>query len=1188
MTLPILGQKFVGALLRFSAELPELSPHDASDKEVSVSSTISRSRRTSTVLLVGGVLAAGLVPISATVAQAAGTVQTVFDFEDGIDRHIQWEAAGAGIQNVAEIGANAQNAGSTKALSYGFDLASPPGYGGIGFEFSDAAQDWSAYDGVQLWAYGDGTESSIQVELLDASGATDPAGTYERWDTVLPVGAEGWRLVTLTWDQFTRASDFQDPEASTDGVLDKDHVRGILFPANAGTGVIKIDDIALFTADGDVLPTVGVAAASADVIEGEDLRAEVRLSRAAESDVTVDYATKDATATAPRDFSAASGTLTIPAGQTSAEVVIRTADNADVDGNRSFEIVLANSNGATLGAHTMTATIRDDEAGGGEPAPDYTAVIDFETPLVLGDPQASPPLGWFTAQGGDNVPSFERVAADDRPGADAENQALEVGLDASSWAVLIDTFTDKGQWVPQDWSEYGGLGFWMKGENSGAPLFIDLLDNRTPDSVIDDAERFTVTFADDWNGWRFVQFPFEDFVRKNVNNGAPDDGFTLSEMHGFAIGVEGVGALSTTLQIDDVAVWGDGSRRPVVASFPAASFAVSEGEEADVTVALSRASESDVSVSFATEAESDRPSAAPGRDYVESSGTLIIPSGERKATIHIPTLDDAKSEPDETFIVRMTDVSGADPAPTTVTRVRIVDNEDPADFAHLIDDFEQGTEGLMPAGDASLQTRGVEPDSAEAYPGQSGYENVLDIAGTGGYVRDFAEPQDWSASDGVGLWYRGRGDGRPVKLSVDEGEKQQAAPEDWTLAWADEFDGDTGTPADLRYWTYETGGHGWGNDELQYYTDSTDNAAHDGEGNLVITMRKLDDPAASGLDCWYGPCQYTSARLITENKVELKHGRVETRVKLPEGKAGIWPAFWALGNDFREVDWPQTGEIDVMEYVGKLPNEVFGTIHGPGYSGGASIGDIHDYGENLGGQWMTFAVEWEENVIRWYAQRDGEEPVKFFEATPAAVAPNQWVFEHPFFFIANMAVGGNFGGPLSPDLTFPQEYTLDYVRVYQAPSTAERFEATFTDDTEGWRFVELPFSQFTRSSEQPEGAADDGLTLTDVQGYSFESGRAAEPGEGSEAVGTQTRTVAAAAPAAGPLSVDQVQLLAGSPGGGAGEGEIPGGDGVPAGSGSLGATGGGIPFGLILSGLLLTIAGALVGLRRHRINASMR
>lgn len=1142
-------------------------------------------RRTAALFLAGGVIAAGLVPTVATAAEgtaaegtaAEGTVQTLFDFEDGVDRHIQWEAAGAGIQDVAEIGANPQNADSTKALSYGFDLAADPGYGGVGFEFSDAAQNWSAYDGVQFWAYGDAKEASFQVELLDASAAADPVGTYERWDTVIPVGAPGWRLVTLTWDQFTRASDFQDSGASTDGVLDLNNMRGILFPANAGTGVVKIDDIALFSAGAAVLPTVGAAASALDVVEGAEIGVEVRLSRAIEADITVDYATLGGTAESPRDFAAASGTLTIPAGATSAEIVISTEDNDIADGNLTFQIVLSDPAGATLGVDTATVTIRDDESRSGEPAPDYTAVIDFETPLVLADPEASPPLGWFTAQGTDNVPSFERVVAADRPGAAAENQALEIGLDASSWAVLIDAFTEGGEWAAQDWSAYGGLGFWMKGANSGAPLFVDLLDNRSPDSVIDDAERFTVTFADDWNGWRFVQFSFEDFVRKNVNNGAPDDGFTLSEMHGFAIGIEPAAGRSPILQIDDVAVFGDGSARPVVASFPATSFAVSEGEDAEVVVALSRASEQEVTVSYATEAETDRLSAAPGRDYVETAGTVTIPAGERTGTIPISTLDDAKYEGDETFVVRMGEVVGAEQAPTTITRVRIVDNENAADFAHLIDDFEQGTEGLMPSGDAVLDTRGIEAGTSEGYEGQAGYESVLDITGSGGYERSFAEPEDWSESDGIGLWYRGLGDGQPVTVTVNEGEIQPTSVEDWTLAWEDDFNGETGSAPDSRYWTHEIGGHGWGNDELQYYTDSTDNAAHDGEGNLVITMREVEDPASSGLNCWYGPCEYTSARLITENKVELKHGRIETRVKLPDGEAGIWPAFWALGSDFREVDWPQTGEIDVMEFVGKLPNEVFGTIHGPGYSGGASIGDIHDFGENLGGEWMTFSVEWEENVIRWYAQRDGAEAVQFFEVTPEGVAPNEWVFEHPFFFIANMAIGGNFGGPLSPDLTFPQEYALDYVRVYQAPDTAERFEATFTDDTEGWRFVEVPFTQFTRSGEQPEGALDDGLNLTSVQGYALSVG---------EAPPMQARALAVQAAPAGSVSIDQVQLLAETTGGGGdgtGGAGGSGGDGDPVSAGSLAVTGGSVPGEALLIGLLLAAAGGIVARRRMKV-----
>ena len=1136
-------------------------------------------RRTTAVALVGGVIVAGLVPIAAVAD--GGTVQTLFDFEDGVDRHIQWEAAGAGIQNVAEIAANPDNAASTKALSYGFDLSAPSGYGGIGFEFSDAAQDWSAYDGVQFWAYGDGADASYQVELLDASAASDPAGTYERWDTVVPVSAPGWGLVTLTWDQFARASDFQDPGASADGVLDLDNVRGILFPANAGTSVVKIDDIALFSTGAAGLPTVGMAASSVNVDEGADARVEVRLSRAIDTDVTIHFETRDATARSPHDFAATEGTLTIAAGETSAEIVIATEDNSDADGNRNFEIVLSGANGAVLASTVTTVTIRDDDTGSAQPAPDYTAVIDFEAPLVLADPEASPPLGWFTAQGGANVPDFERASAADRPGASTENQALEIGLDASSWAVLIDAFTQNGAWTTQDWSAYGGLGFWMKGDNSGESLFVDLLDNRPHGSVIDDAERFTVTFVDDWNGWRFVQFPFEDFIRKNVNNGAPDDGFTLSEMHGFAIGIEGGAAATPRIMIDDVAVFGDGSARPVVASFPASSFSVTEGDDAEVSVALSRAADEEVTITYFTEAESDQRAATPGRDYVESSGTVTIPAGERSGIIQIATLDDAKYEPDESFVVRMDDVAGAEQAPTTITRVRIVDDEDAADFAHLIDDFEHGTEGLMPSGEAALEARGIDADSADGYEGQVGYESVLDITGTGGYTRSFAEPEDWSGSEGIGLWYRGRGDGQPVTLTVNEGEPQPAGAPDWTLAWQDEFNGEAGSAPDSRYWTHELGGHGWGNDELQYYTDSTDNAAHDGDGNLVITMLKVDDPASSGLECWYGPCEYTSARLVTENKVELMHGRIETRVKLPDGEAGIWPAFWALGSDFREVGWPQTGEIDVMEFVGKLPNEVFGTVHGPGYSGGASSGDIHDFGENLGGEWMTFSVEWEENVIRWYAQRDGEDAVQFFEVTPEALAPNEWVFEHPFFFIANMAVGGNFGGALSPDLTFPQEYALDYVRVYQAPDTAERFDATFTDDTEGWRFVELPLSQFTRSGEQPEGALDDGLNLTSVQGYSLSVGAAPA---------TQARTLAVQAAPAGSVSIDQVQLLAevagGGGNGGGGSGGAADGDGDEAAgsadTGSLAITGGALPIAAVLISVLLLVLGALIARRRMR------
>ena len=188
-----------------------------------------------------------------------------------------------------------------------------------------------------------------------------------------------------------------------------------------------------------------------------------------------------------------------------------------------------------------------------------------------------------------------------------------------------------------------------------------------------------------------------------------------------------------------------------------------------------------------------------------------------------------------------------------------------------------------------------------------------------------------------------------------------------TLVWSDEFDGPAGAPADPDNWTHETGGGGWGNDELQYYTDGTDNAALDGDGHLVITARQID-PATTDLQCWYGPCTHTSARLISQHKQEFQYGRIEARVRVPEG-SGIWPAVWMLGTDITEVGWPQTGEIDIMEFVGRSPNEIFGTLHGPGYSGGQAYSGVRDLGRPVPGEWHEFAMEWSPGEHRLVGRR---------------------------------------------------------------------------------------------------------------------------------------------------------------------------------------------------------------------------
>jgi len=170
-----------------------------------------------------------------------------------------------------------------------------------------------------------------------------------------------------------------------------------------------------------------------------------------------------------------------------------------------------------------------------------------------------------------------------------------------------------------------------------------------------------------------------------------------------------------------------------------------------------------------------------------------------------------------------------------------------------------------------------------------------------------------------------------------------------------------------------------------------------------------------------------------------------------------------------------------MEYVSRVPNEIFGTIHGPGYSGGASYGNAFNFVQPVSDEYHTFTVEWEPDLINWYV-----DDILFHQATPADVAPNEWVFNKPFFLLLNLAVGGNFGGAVDPGLTLPQDYVIDYIRVYQGPDTAERFEATFTDSSTAWQLVSIPVADFVRSPNQPSGAPDDGLNLDEVWGYGFD------------------------------------------------------------------------------------------------------
>ncbi len=261
---------------------------------------------------------------------------------------------------------------------------------------------------------------------------------------------------------------------------------------------------------------------------------------------------------------------------------------------------------------------------------------------------------------------------------------------------------------------------------------------------------------------------------------------------------------------------------------------------------------------------------------------------------------------------------------------------------------------------------------------------------------------------------------RITRIDIDESIEWDSR--EWELMWSDEFDLEAGEPLNMDYWNCELGGWGWGNSELEYYTCRTENVVHDGNGNLVITAR---EEAVPDDDCWYGECTNTSARLTTQDKVEFTHGRVEARINIPQGQ-GIWPAFWMLGADFPEVGWPQSGEIDIMENIGRERFTIHGTIHGPGYSGAGSLGRLIVADEPYADDFHVFAIDWDPYVIRWYV--DGE---MYGIISVNSLNGKEWVYEHDFFLLLNVAVGGEWPGPPNLETEFPQEMLIDYVRVYQ-------------------------------------------------------------------------------------------------------------------------------------------------------------
>lgn len=252
-----------------------------------------------------------------------------------------------------------------------------------------------------------------------------------------------------------------------------------------------------------------------------------------------------------------------------------------------------------------------------------------------------------------------------------------------------------------------------------------------------------------------------------------------------------------------------------------------------------------------------------------------------------------------------------------------------------------------------------------------------------------------------------------------EDKKEAASSENnWKLVWTDEFEG---SEVDTTKWLFETGAHGWGNNEWQNYTPG-DNAEVHG-GVLRIIARKTGEGQKAG--------DYTSTRM--NSKQSFTYGRMEVRAKMPDYRGpGLWPAIWMLGENIKEIGWPESGEIDIMEYVSRAPDSVLQTIHtgANNHMEGTQIGTGFMEMETIEEEFHNYGIIWEEDVLHFYI--DSPENITLSIERPEEYNQDNWPFDKPFYFLMNMAVGGNLGGTKGvDDSIFPAVFEIDYVKVWE-------------------------------------------------------------------------------------------------------------------------------------------------------------
>ncbi|GLY94237.1 discoidin domain-containing protein [Actinoplanes sp. NBRC 103695] len=295
----------------------------------------------------------------------------------------------------------------------------------------------------------------------------------------------------------------------------------------------------------------------------------------------------------------------------------------------------------------------------------------------------------------------------------------------------------------------------------------------------------------------------------------------------------------------------------------------------------------------------------------------------------------------------------------------------------------------------------------------NGLKDVINATGTGRYVRMYGTTR--SSAYGYSLWefsVYGTG-GAPQSPPAQPADPAFPATR---VVFEDQFNDPSGTKPSTAKWTYDPGVPQ--NGEVQYYTPNSENAQMDGQGHLVIEARRQD----------YQGRQYTSGRMNTSNKFHAQYGRFEARIKVPKGN-GLWPAFWMMGADFLQGrPWPYNGEIDIMEVLGRNTNETYTTLHAPAYNGGGGYGQKSTAPVDLSLDYHLYAAEWDSKGIRFFLDN-----TLVFTAGKETVENTRgpWIFDHPFYLILNLAVGGDFPGPIDGTTPFPSRMLVDYVRVLQ-------------------------------------------------------------------------------------------------------------------------------------------------------------